>query len=36
MDVGYNFVSQGFVFTEPVLGLSCNVFANFPINPRGA
>ena len=42
-DVGYNFVSQGFEFTEPVLGVAfliapekqfmfCNVLANFPIN----
>ena len=46
-DVGYNFVSQGFEFTEPVLGVAfliafvkqftlCDVLANFPINPRDA
>ena len=46
-DVGYNFISQGFEFTEPVLGVAfliapvkqfrlCNVLVNFPINPTGA
>jgi len=46
-DVGYNFVSQGFEFTEPVLGVAFliapvkqftlrNVLVNFPINPGGA
>jgi len=47
MDVSYNFVSQGFEFTEPVLGVAfliapvkqfmfCNVLVSFPINPGGA
>ena len=46
-DVGYNFVSQGFEFTEPVLGVAFliapvkqftlrNVLVSFPINPGGA
>jgi len=46
-DIGHNLVSQGFEFTEPVLGVAfliapvkqfmfCNVLANFPINPGGA
>ena len=46
-NVGYNFVSQGFVFTEPVLGVAflivlvkqftlCDILANFPIDLRGA
>ena len=46
-NVGYNFVSQGSEFTEPVLGIAflitfvkqftlCDVLADFPINPRGA
>ena len=45
--VGYNFVSQGIEFTEPVLGVASfialvkqfmlrDVLANFLINPRGA
>ena len=45
--VGYNFVSQGFEFAEPILGVAfllalvkqftlCDVLANFLINPRGA